>query len=152
VRCVSAPEPLHKPFDPRPFIPKTEAVVALICAMVINIVVVAMPGNRRQFFTTPIPDEEYVIREASWQRDRPPDLPVPDIELPQEIAKTVDPALATPTPAPPVENPVLDAPPIPIRPQKRHKPDPNAGVTTIQAAQTPKQVSIGDFRVSGLLQ
>lgn len=151
VRCVSAPEPLHRAFDPRPFIPKPEAVAALLVAMVINIVVLAMPGNRRQFFTTPIPDEEYVV-QATYQRDRPPDMPVPDIEIPKETAKTTDPALVTPTPAPPVENPIVDAPPIPIRPQKRHKPDPNAGVTTIQAAVTPKQVSIGDFRVSGLLQ
>ncbi len=154
VRCVSAPDPLVKRFDFRRWIPKPEAVFAAMLALVVNVVVVAMPGNHRQFLTTPIPAEEYVVREIGF-RDKPPEIPVPDLtaEIPkEEIATTTNPDLATPTPSAVAEEPTPDAPPVPIRPQKRHKPDPNAGVTTIQAVQTPKQVSIGDFRVSGLLR
>ncbi|MEZ0313427.1 MAG: AgmX/PglI C-terminal domain-containing protein [Myxococcota bacterium] len=154
VRCVSAPDPLVKRFDVRRWIPKPEAVMAAMLAMVVNIVVVAMPGNRREFLTTPIPNEEYIVREIGF-RDRPPEIPVPELttQIPkEELATTTNPELATPTPSAIADEPVADAPPVPIRPQKRHKPDPNAGVTTIQAAQTPKQVSIGDFRVSGLLR
>jgi pSer/pThr/pTyr-binding forkhead associated (FHA) protein len=154
VRCVSAPEPLIKRFDVRPYIPKPQAVFALVLAMVVNIVVLAMPGNRREFLTTAIPNEEYVVREIGF-RDRPPEIPVPELtmEIPKdEVAKTKDPELASPTPTPVADEPTPDAPPVPIRPQKHKRPDPNAGVTTIQAVVTPKQVSIGDFRVSGLLR
>ncbi len=154
VRCVSAPEPLVKPFDLTRFIPKPAAVMASVAALIINVVVLAMPGNHRTFSTNPIPNEEYVVREVGF-REKPPEIPVPELtaEIPKdvEVATTKDPELASPTPAAPVDEPVLDAPPVPIKPQKRHKPDPNAGVTTIQSAPTPKQVSIGDFRVSGLL-
>ncbi len=154
VRCVSAPEPLVKRFDLRRWIPKPEAALAAVLAMVVNIVVLAMPGNRREFWTTPIPNEEYVVREVGF-RDRPPEIPVPELtaEIPKDaIATTTNPELVAPTPSAAADEPVTEAPPVPIRPQKKQKADPNAGVTTIQAAQTPKQVSIGDFRVSGLLR
>lgn len=155
VRCVSSPEPLVKPFDLTRFIPKPQAVAAFAAAFVINIVVLAMPGSHRLFVTNPIPNEEYVVREIGF-REKPPEIPVPELtaEIPKdaEVATTEDPAKASDVPTPPVEEPVLDAPPVPIKHQKsKAKPDPNAGVTTIQAAVTPKQVSIGDFRVSGLL-
>jgi hypothetical protein len=154
LRCVTAPPPLSKRFDFKRLVPKPVVMSAFVAAALINFGVVAMPGKRPHFFISAVPEEEYIVRVDGVRPNTPPELPVPDIELPppdevaraQDIVKDKEEVVQSS-----VDEPVnQERPPIQIKRQKNSKPDPNAKITTIEAVTTPKQVSIGDFRVSGV--
>lgn len=160
LRCVSAPAPLVNLLDFKRWLPSPAASAAFAVAALLNVILLAMPVEPHRLFQTSAPPEHFVAFDNG---ERPPQQPqeIPMVELnaplpiPEPTAELVAPPPKQTEPgyaATPTKDKKNDRPPLPIKPQKSD-PDPNAGVTTIEAAPTPaKQVSIGDFRVAGLLQ
>lgn len=118
VRCVSKPRPLVQRWDLSRFIPTRGFVAALSAALVLNLIVVALPGKRSPLLVpVAVASEEFV--DVSFAQV-PREQPVPPLTYPTDRATT---------PAP------FDRPSSQTRPTRTSNP----GIGSLDAAELPQK-------------